>query len=118
MTFTVMVADIITCQKYDYKLNFCLELLKKANMLEFANFIKKWRHVLENLKINMSYDNETPVSICGKYLNQATEEIYKNYPVLEVHRDLYHSDRNKNEVKFKEYISFINQQNSVDFSEI
>ena len=118
MSFTNMVADIITCQKYDYKLNFCLELLKKANMLEFANFIKKWRHVLENLKINMSYDNETPVSICGKYLNQATEEIYKNYPVLEVHRDLYHSDRNKNEVKFKEYISFINQQNSVDFSEI
>ena len=118
MTFTVMVADIITYQKYDYKLNFCLELIKKANMLEFANFIKKWRHVLENLKINMFHDNETPVSICGKYLNQATEEIYKNYPVLEVHRDLYHSDRNKNEVKFKEYISFINQQNSVDFSEI
>jgi hypothetical protein len=118
MTFTVMVADISTCQKYDYKLNFCSELLQKANMLEFANFIKKWRHVLENLKINMSYDNETPVSIFGKYLNQATEEIYKNYPVLEVHRDLYHSDRNKNEIKFKEYISFINQQNSVDFSEI
>lgn len=118
MTFTVMVADIITCQKYDYKLNFCSELLKKANMLEFANFIKKWRHVLESLKINMSHDNETPVSICGKYLNQATEEIYKNYPMLEVHRDLWHSDRDKNEVKFKEYISFINQQNSVDFSKI
>ena len=118
MSFTVMVADIMTCQKYDYKLNFCSELLKKANMLEFANFIKKWRHVLESVKINMSHDKETPVSICGKYLNQATEEIYKNYPVLEVHRDLYHSDRNKNEVKFKEYISFVNQQNSVDFSEI
>jgi len=118
MTFTVMVADVITCQKYDYKLNFCSELLKKANMLEFANFIKKWRHVLENIKINMSHDNETPVSICGKYLNQAAEEIYKNYPMLEVHRDLYHSDRNKNEVKFKEYISSINQQNSVDFSKI
>ena len=118
MTFTVMVADVITCQKYDYKLNFCSELLNKADMLEFANFIKKWRHVLANLKINMSHDNETPVSICGKYLNQATEEIYKNYPMLEVHRDLYHSDRNKNEVKFKEYISSINQQNSVDFSKI
>ena len=118
MTFTVMVADIITCQKYDYKLNFCSELLKKVNMLEFANFIKKWRHVLENLKINMSHDNETPVSICGKYLNQATEEIYKNYPMLEVHRDLYHSDRSKNEIKFKTYISSINQQNSVDFSKI
>ena len=118
MTFTVMVADIITCQKYDYKLNFCSELLKKANMLEFANFIKKWRNVLEVLKINMSHDNETPVSICGKYLKQATEEIYKNYPMLEIHAELYHSDRNKNEVKFKEYISFMNQQNSVDFSEI
>lgn len=118
MTFTVMVADIITCQKYDYKLNFCSELLKKEKMLEFANFIKKWRHVLESLKINMFHDKETPVSICGKYLNQATEEIYKDYPVLEVHRDLYHSDRNKNEAKFKEYISFVNQQNSVDFSEI
>ena len=118
MTFTVMVADIITCQKYDYKLNFCSELLKKVNMLEFANFIKKWRHVLENLKINMSHDNETPVSICGKYLNQATEEIYKNYPMLKIHADLYHTDRNKNEVEFKTYISSINQQNSVDFSKI
>ena len=118
MSFTVMLADIITYQKYDYKLNFCSELLKKANMLEFANFINKWRHVLGNFKINMSHDNETPVSICGKYLNQAIEEIYKNYPMLEVHRDLWHSDRNKNEAKFKEYISFINQQNSVDFSEI
>jgi len=118
MSFTNMVADIITCQKYDYKLNFCSELLKKANMLEFANFIKKWRNVLEVLKINMSHDNETPVSICGKYLKQATEEIYKNYPMLEIHAELYHSDRNKNEVKFKEYISFMNQQNSVDFSEI
>ena len=118
MTFTVMVADIITCQKYDYKLNFCSELLNKANMLEFANFIKKWRHVLENLKINMSHDNETPVSICGKYLNQATEEIYKNYPMLKIHADLYHTDRNKNEVEFKTYISSINQQNSVDFSKI
>ena len=118
MSFTVMVADIMTCQKYDYKLKFCSELLEKANMLEFANFIKKWRHVLENLKINMFHDKETPVSICGKYLNQAAEEIYKNYPMLEVHRDLYHSDRNKNEVKFKEYISSINQQNSVDFSKI
>ena len=118
MTFTSMVADVITCQKYDYKLKFCSELLNKAYMFEFANFIKKWRHVLESLKINMSHDNETPVSICGKYLNQATEEIYKNYPMLEVHRDLYHSDRNKNEIKFKTYISSINQQNSVDFSKI
>ena len=87
-------------------------------MFEFANFIKKWRHVLENLKINMSHDNETPVSICGKYLNQATEEIYKNYPMLKIHADLYHTDRNKNEVEFKTYISFVNQQNSVDFSKI
>ena len=118
MTFTIMVADVIACQKYDYKLKFCSELLEKANMLEFANFIKKWRNVLESIKINMSHDNETPVSICGKYLNQATEEIYKNYPMLEVHRDLYHSDRNKNEIKFKEYISFVNQQNSVDISKI
>jgi hypothetical protein len=118
MTFTVMVADISTCQKYDYKLNFCSELLRKANMLEFANFIKKWRNVLEVLKINMSHDNETPVSICGKYLRQATEEIYKNYPMLKIHSDLYHTDRNKNEVEFKAYISFINQQNSVDFSKI
>jgi len=118
MTFTSMVTDIITCQKYDYKLKFCSELLEKADQLEFANFIKKWRNVLENFKINMLHDKETPVSICGKYLNQATEEIYKNYPMLEIHRELYHSDRNKNEVKFKEYISFINQQNSVDFSKI
>ena len=118
MTFTVMVADIITCQKYDYKLNFCSELLEKADQLEFAKFIKKWRNVLDNFKINMFHDNETPVSICGKYLNQATEEIYKNYPMLEIHRELYHSDRDKNEVKFKEYISFMNQQNSVDFSKI
>ena len=118
MTFTSMVADVITCQKYDYKLKFCSELLNKAYMLEFANFIKKWRHVLENLKINMSHDNETPVSICGKYLNQATEEIYKNYPMLKIHADLYHTDRNKNEVEFKTYISSINQQNSVDFSKI
>ena len=73
---------------------------------------------MENLKINMSHDNETPVSICGKYLNQATEEIYKNYPMLKIHADLYHTDRNKNEVEFKTYISSINQQNSVDFSKI
>ena len=118
MTFTSMVADVITCQKYDYKLKFCSELLNKTYMFEFANFIKKWRHVLENLKINMSHDNETPVSICGKYLNQATEEIYKNYPMLKIHADLYHTDRNKNEVEFKTYISSINQQNSVDFSKI
>jgi hypothetical protein len=118
MTFTSMVADVIICQKYDYKLKFCSELLKKVNMLEFANFIKKWRHPLENLKINMSHDNETPVSICGKYLKEATEEIYKSYPMLKIHADLYHTDRNKNEVEFKTYISFINQQNSVDFSKI
>jgi len=118
MTFTATVADIITCQKYHYKLKCCSELLKKLNMFEFAIFIKKWRHVLENLKINMSHDNETPVSICAKYLNQVIEEIYKNYPMLEVHRDLWHSDRDKNEAKFKEYISFINQQNSVDVSKI
>ena len=118
MTFTSMVTDIITCQKYDYKLKFCSELLEKADQLEFAKFIKKWRNVLDNFKINMFHNNETPVSICGKYLNQATEEIYKNYPMLEIHRELYHSDRDKNEVKFKEYISFMNQQNSVDFSKI
>jgi len=118
MTFTVMVSDIITCQKYNYKLKTCSELLKKVNMFEFAIFIKKWRHVLENLKINMSHDNETPVSICAKYLNQVTEEVYKNYPMLEVHGDLWHSDRDKNEAKFKKYISFVNQQNSVDFSKI
>lgn len=118
MTFTSMVADVITCQKYDYKLKFCSELLNKAYMFEFANFIKKWRHVLENLKINMSHDNETPVSICGKYLKEATEEIYKNYPMLKIHSDLYHTDRNKNEIEFKAYISFVNQQNSVDFSKI
>lgn len=118
MTFVSMIGDVITYQKYDYKLNFCSGLLKKANMFEFANFIKKWRHVLEHLKINMSHDNETPISICGKYLKEATEEIYKNYPMLEIHADLYHSDRDKSETKFKTYISFINQQNSVDFSKI
>jgi hypothetical protein len=118
MTFTVMVADISTYQQYDYKLKFCSENLKKAGALEFADFFKKWRNALEILKINMSHDNETPVSICGKYLRQATEEIYKNYPMLEIHADMYNSDRIKNEVKFKEYISFMNQQNSVDFSEI
>ena len=46
------------------------------------------------------------------------EEIYKNYPMLKIHSDLYHTDRNKNEVEFKTYISFVNQQNSVDFSKI
>jgi hypothetical protein len=118
MDFVSMVGDIITYQQYDYKLKFCSENLKKAGALEFADFIKKWRNVLEILKINMSHDNETPVSICGKYLKQVTEEIYKNYPMLEIHADMYNSDRIKNEVKFKEYISFMNQQNSVDFSEI
>jgi hypothetical protein len=118
MDFVSMIGDIITYQQYDYKLKFCSENLKKAGALEFADFIKKWRNALEILKINMSHDNETPVSICGKYLKQATEEIYKNYPMLEIHADMYNSDRIKNEVKFKEYISFMNQQNSVDFSEI
>ena len=117
MTFVSMVGDVITYQKYDYKMKFCSEFLK-IDTLEFANFIKTWRHVLENLKINMSHDNETPVSICGKYLKEATEEIYKNYPMLKIHADLYHTDRNKNEVEFKTYISSINQQNSVDFSKI
>jgi hypothetical protein len=118
MTFVSMIGDVVTYQKYDYKLKFCSELLKKADALIFAEFIKTWRHPLENLKINMSHDNETPVSICGKYLKEATEEIYKNYPMLKIHSDLYHTDRNKNEVEFKAYISFINQQNSVDFSKI
>ena len=118
MTFVSMIGDVIAYQKYDYKMKFCSELLKKADTLVFAEFIKTWRHVLENLKINMSHDNETPVSICGKYLKEATEEIYKNYPMLKIHADLYHTDRNKNEVEFKTYISSINQQNSVDFSKI
>jgi hypothetical protein len=118
MTFVSMVGDVITYQKYDYKLKFCSELLKKAGALEFAEFIKKWRYPLEALKINISHNNETPISICGKYLKEATEEIYKNYPMLKIHSDLYHTDRNKNEVEFKAYISFINQQNSVDFSKI
>lgn len=118
MTFVSMIGDVITYQKYDYKMKFCSELLKKADALIFAEFIKTWRHPLENLKINMSHDNETPVSICGKYLKEATEEIYKNYPMLKIHADLYHTDRNKNEIEFKAYISFVNQQNSVDFSKI
>jgi hypothetical protein len=118
MTFVSMIGDVIAYQKYDYKMKFCSELLKKADALIFAEFIKTWRHVLENLKINMSHDNETPISICGKYLKEATEEIYKNYPMLKIHADLYHTDRNKNEVEFKTYISSINQQNSVDFSKI
>jgi hypothetical protein len=118
MTFVSMIGDVVTYQKYDYKLKFCSELLKKADALIFAEFIKTWRHPLEALKINMSHDNETPVSICGKYLKEATEEIYKNYPMLKIHADLYHTDRNKNEIEFKTYISFINQQNSVDFSKI
>lgn len=118
MTFVSMIADVITYQKYDYKMKFCSELLKKTDALVFAEFIKTWRHPLENLKINMSHDNETPVSICGKYLKEATEEIYKNYPMLKIHADLYHTDRNKNEIEFKTYISFVNQQNSVDFSKI
>lgn len=118
MTFVSMIGDVIAYHKYDYKIKFCSELLKKADALVFAEFIKTWRHVLENLKINMCHDNETPVSICGKYLNQAVEEIYKNYPMLKIHADLYHTDRNKNEVEFKTYISSINQQNSVDFSKI
>ena len=118
MTFVSMIGDVIAYQKYDYKMKFCSELLKKADALVFAEFIKTWRHVLENLKINMSHDNETPISICGKYLKEATEEIYKNYPMLKIHADLYHTDRNKNEVEFKTYISSINQQNSVDFSKI
>ena len=118
MTFVSMIGDVIAYQKYDYKMKFCSELLKKADALVFAVFIKAWRHVLENLKINMSHDNETPISICGKYLKEATEEIYKNYPMLKIHADLYHTDRNKNEVEFKTYISSINQQNSVDFSKI
>ena len=118
MTFVSMIGDVIAYQKYDYKMKFCSELLKKADALIFAEFIKTWRHALEALKINMSHDNETPVSICGKYLKEATEEIYKNYPMLKIHADLYHTDRNKNEVEFKTYISSINQQNSVDFSKI
>jgi len=118
MTFVSMIGDVVTYQKYDYKMKFCSELLKKADALIFAEFIKTWRHPLEALKINMSHDNETPVSICGKYLKEATEEIYKNYPMLKIHSDLYHTDRNKNEVEFKTYISFVNQQNSVDFSKI
>ncbi len=118
MTFVSMVGDVVTYQKYDYKVKFCSELLKKADALIFAEFIKTWRHPLEALKINMSHDNETPVSICGKYLKEATEESYKNYPMLKIHSDLYHTDRNKNEVEFKTYISFVNQQNSVDFSKI
>ena len=118
MTFVSMIGDVIAYQKYDYKMKFCSELLKKADALIFAEFIKTWRHALEALKINMSHDNETPVSICGKYLKEATEEIYKNYPMLKIHADLYHTDRNKNEVEFKTYISFVNQQNSVDFSKI
>jgi hypothetical protein len=118
MTFVSMVGGVITYQKYDYKMKFCSELLKKADALVFAEFIKKWRHALEALKINISHNNETPISICGKYLKEATEEIYKNYPMLKIHSDLYHTDRNKNEVEFKAYISFINQQNSVDFSKI
>jgi hypothetical protein len=73
---------------------------------------------LEALKINISHNNETPISICGKYLKEATEEIYKNYPMLKIHADLYHTDRNKNEAEFKAYISFIIHQNSVDFSKI
>ena len=118
MTFVSMIGDVIAYQKYDYKMKFCSELLKKADALVFAEFIKTWRHALEALKINMSHDNETPVSICGKYLKEATEEIYKNYPMLKIHADLYHTDRNKNEVEFKTYISSINQQTSVDFSKI
>jgi hypothetical protein len=118
MTFGNLLEEVSVYKEYNDKHETCTNKLIKADILMFADFIKKWRNTFVAIGIELSHNGETVISICGKALKEFTDEIYKNYPMLTIHSDLFHSDRLSKESKFKEYISFVNQQKGVDISKI
>jgi hypothetical protein len=118
MTCGYVLQEVDIFEDFNKKLNDCVDKLRNAKQLLFAEYLCKWRNTLVNLGVNISHDNETLLTIYGKHIKKTTVEIYNKYPMLELLSELYDSDRKKHEDKFKQYISFVNQQNSVDFSKI
>jgi len=118
MTFNNLLEEVAVFKNFNDKYNICTEKLTKADMLSFADYIKKWRNTFVAIGIQLSHNGETAVSICGKALKESINEIYKNYPMLEIHTDLFIHDQKARELKFKEYISFMNHQKGVDISKI
>jgi hypothetical protein len=118
MTYKNLLEEVIGYKEFNNKLTICADKLIKADMIMFADFIEKWRNTFVAIGVEFAYNGETAISIYSKVLKQSVSEIYRNYPMLEIHTDLYHHDQLSRESKFKEYISFMNQQKSVDISKI
>ena len=118
MTYKNLLEEVIGYKEFNDKLTICADKLIKADMIMFADFIEKWRNTFVAIGVEFTYNGETAVSIYSKILNKSIEEIYRNYPMLEIHETLYFHDRAGKESKFKEYISFVNQQKGVDISKI
>jgi hypothetical protein len=118
MTYENLLEEVIGYKEFNNKLTICADKLIKADMIMFADFIEKWRNTFVAIGVEFTYNGETAVSIYSKVLKQSINEIYQNYPMLEIHTDLYLHDQKTREQKFKEYISFVNQQKGVDISKI
>ena len=118
MTYKNLLEEVIGYKEFNDKLTICADKLIKSDMIMFADFIEKWRNTFVAIGVEFTYNGETAISIYSKILNKSIEEIYQNYPMLEIHETLYFHDRAGKESKFKEYISFVNQQKGVDISKI
>ncbi|NDB28904.1 hypothetical protein EB151_05060 [archaeon] len=118
MTYKNMLEEVVGYKEFNDKLTICADKLIKADMIMFADFIEKWRNTFVTIGVEFAYNGETAISIYSKVLKQSVNEIYSNYPMLEIHTDLYLHDQKARESKFKNYISFINQQKGVDISKI
>lgn len=118
MTYKNMLEEVIGYKEFNDKLTICADKLIKADMIMFADFIEKWRNTFVAIGVEFTYNGETAISIYSKVLKQSINEIYSNYPMLEIHTDLYLHDQKARESKFKKYISFINLQKGVDISKI
>jgi len=118
MTYQNLLEEAVGYKEFNDKFTICVDKLIKADMIMFADFIEKWRNTFVAIGVEFTYNGETAVSIYSKVLKQSINKIYQNYPMLEIHTDLYLHDQKTREQKFKEYISFMNQQKSVDISKI
>lgn len=98
------------------KFNICKSELEKSNLSSFAVFLLRHKEAIKLIDVNISYLNETFESIKSKHHKETVQKIYTKYPMLELHRHLFHAQRGETSTKFKDYVSFVNQQKTVDIS--
>jgi len=118
MTYKNLLEEVTALKEFNDKYDICADKLIKADRIMFADYIKKWRNTFAAIGVFFNHNGETAISICGKTLRESVKEIYSKYPMLEIHESLYYTERADKESKFKQYISFVNQQKGVDISKI